>query len=507
MAEDAETAAAAQSARFLTFSEGDNLYAVPVQRIAEIVRVPMLAKVPHAPAALLGLANLRGSILPAASLSGLLKRAPKPTTAQARAIVIDGAAPFALFVDAIQALVSVEPKRIETRFSEVGANEGEHLVGAFAVDGKTVKILDLDLMLQGSFAPQERQKARRSVVGNAPTPKGAAETGVHSRQMLVTFEVAQQEYALDFSEVQEVVGVPDALTVLPGADAQVRGLVPYRNGLLPMLSLRGLMGLPAVDRSGREKMLVTRIRGVPAGLVVDAIRRSVAADPARMEDVPPVMAARIGGEAKVKAIYRSEAGGGLISVLAPDLLLKEETMRRLGNVAAPQPDLHAAVPSAKVGEINLLVFKLGEEEFALPVEAVDEVTQLPVKVTRVPKTPKFLEGVVNLRGEVLPVVDQRKRFNMPPLERPEGSRLVVVHSERHRAALIVDRVVEVLSTSPDTLEPAPDLTGEPIRLVKAVVNIEHESRIILILDAAELLSRAERDLLDSFQPKLPRQAT
>ena len=63
-----------------------------------------------------------------------------------------------------------------------------------------------------------------------------------------------------------------------------------------------------------------------------------------------------------------------------------------------------------VARRQFLVFRLGAEEFGLPIAAVDEVAAAPEKITRLPKTPKFLEGVVNLRGDVLPVIDQRRRF-------------------------------------------------------------------------------------------------
>jgi purine-binding chemotaxis protein CheW len=80
----------------------------------------------------------------------------------------------------------------------------------------------------------------------------------------------------------------------------------------------------------------------------------------------------------------------------------------------------------------------------LPISAVDEVARVPDQITRVPKTPNFLGGVINLRAEVLPVVDQRRRFNLPKFEGGEGRRLIVVRTERHRAGLIVDSVSEVL---------------------------------------------------------------
>ena len=109
--------------------------------------------------------------------------------------------------------------------------------------------------------------------------------------------------------------------------------------------------------------------------------------------------------------------------------------------------------------------------------------------------------MINLRGKVLPVIDQRKRFDMPPMEAAEKRLLVVVRTERHRAGLIVDSVSEVLAARAADLEPAPDIAGEARRLVEWVLNLDTSGRMILVLDPAELLSRAERGLLDAYQAR------
>jgi purine-binding chemotaxis protein CheW len=143
---------------------------------------------------------------------------------------------------------------------------------------------------------------------------------------------------------------------------------------------------------------------------------------------------------------------------------------------------------------------LGDDEFGIPIDAVVEVAQVPLQITRVPKTPKFLEGVVNLRGEVLPVVDQRRRFDLPRLEKNPARRLMVIKTERHRAGLIVDSVSDVLRTDRDNVAPPPELTDEKTsRLVRGVINLEKANRIVLLLDPTELLTRAEQGLLDTFQ--------
>lgn len=155
-------------------------------------------------------------------------------------------------------------------------------------------------------------------------------------------------------------------------------------------------------------------------------------------------------------------------------------------------------------ELIFLVFRLGDDEFGLPIDAVVEVARVPDQMTRVPKAPKFLEGVVNLRGEVLPVVDQRRRFDMPQSENLEGRRLVVVKTERHRAGVIVDSVSDVLRSNAAAIDPAPRLTDETSRLVKGVINLTSSKRIVLLLDPTELLTRAERGLLDKFQAERQR---
>src|SRR5271154_1537930 len=111
-----EVAGAAR--RFLTFRVDDRLYALPAERVSEVIRTPAVARVPQGPKSLLGLANLRGAIMPVASARGLLGR-PERSTAAPRAIVLDSGAPVALAVDTIGGLVSVDASRVESQQAEL----------------------------------------------------------------------------------------------------------------------------------------------------------------------------------------------------------------------------------------------------------------------------------------------------------------------------------------------------------------------------------------------------
>lgn len=499
-----EALADTSTSRFLTFCIGAQLYALRAEEVVEVMRVPVMARVPQAPAALSGIANLRGTVLPVVSLRELLGQPPldRKNAGNARAIVLDGAAPVALIVDSVQTLETATSQQIDAAANTVAASDAEKLLGVFttAQQNSAAKILDIQALLASAFA--NRARARRQATTTAvQAEKRDSDNDVAEIEVLVSFDVAGQEYALTLDAVQEILPLPESMTAVARAEAVVLGVISVREALLPLLSLRALLGFPARQREaeGREKIIVMRLAGALVGLVADRARTIVRADAASIDPMPPVLAARTGGEARVRAIYRGEAGRRLISILSPERLFREDVMQKL--LAEHNEGEGNAAPgeAANAAEQIFLVFRLGGDEFGLPIHTVVEVAQVPPQITRVPRTPKFLEGVVNLRGEVLPVVDQRRRFDMPKLEAMEGRRLVVIQTERHRAGLIVDGVADVLRVAADAIEPPPDLTDATTRLVRGVINLEQSQRLVLVLDPAEVLTRAEQGLLDTFK--------
>src|ERR1700760_687890 len=122
---DTETGFEAALQRFLTFRSEGRLYALPAGLIGEVIRMPAIARVPQGPKCLLGLANLRGSVLPVASVRAILGRSEMASTPSSRLIVLDGAAPVALAVDEVAALVNIEQSRISSADAELASETGE----------------------------------------------------------------------------------------------------------------------------------------------------------------------------------------------------------------------------------------------------------------------------------------------------------------------------------------------------------------------------------------------
>jgi len=490
--------ATAAATRFLTFEVDAQLYALRADEVAEVIRLPAMARVPQGPPALLGVANLRGAVLPVASLRVMLGGKPGADAA-ARVIVLDVGAPVAIVVDAVAALESADAGQIERPEKDLGTGGAANLLGAFAVAGtqRVARILDIRALLDAAFA-------RRAQAKPQDRPRDSAIRAHHTEsatttEMLVTFEVAGQEFALPLAAVEEILPAPADITAVARSEAAVLGLTSVRNRLLPLLSLRSLLGFAASTAvDDRQKVVVMKLGDSRVGLVADRARAIVAADSGLVDPLPPVLAARTGGESRIRSVYRGEGGQRLISILSPEQMFRSEVMQRLTEIGqAANAEQEEATPAGK--ELIFLVFRLADDEFALPIDTVVEVAHVPEQITRVPRTPKFLEGVVNLRGEVLPIVDQRRRFEMPSLDATATRRLVVVRTARHRAGLIVDGVSDVLRTTAAQISPPPELTDATSRLISGVLNLGESGRIVLLLDPAELLTRAEQGLLDTFQ--------
>lgn len=135
---------------------------------------------------------------------------------------------------------------------------------------------------------------------------------------------------------------------------------------------------------------------------------------------------------------------------------------------------------------SYLTFKMGEELFAFPVEQVIEILEVP-KITHVPRSPEYMKGVINLRGNVLPLIDTRIKFYLSPIEFTINTCVVVldieVEGELLRIGALVDSVLEVLEIPNNQLQPSPSIDAEyPLDFIKGVFKYQDEFVMCLSID-------------------------
>ncbi len=145
------------------------------------------------------------------------------------------------------------------------------------------------------------------------------------------------------------------------------------------------------------------------------------------------------------------------------------------------------------GEVQLVSFFVGEEEFGTDILMVEEIIR-PLPITRVPNAPHFVEGVITLRGRVIPIIDLRKRLNIGSVDVTRKTRKIIVDVDNKITGFIVDSVSQVLRIPKSSIEPAPEIVaGIDSEYIIGVSNLE--DRLLIVLDFRKILSIREKKAL------------
>jgi purine-binding chemotaxis protein CheW len=144
-------------------------------------------------------------------------------------------------------------------------------------------------------------------------------------------------------------------------------------------------------------------------------------------------------------------------------------------------------------EQQLVVFELANEQYGLDISTVEGIIKMQA-ITRMPQAPVFVEGVTNLRGTVVPVIDLRKRFGLQALEHTRDTRIVVVFMNKTKIGMIVDGVSEVLRIPEESIEPTPPMVSNVnSAYIRGIAKLEN--RLVTLLDLTKVLSLEEQAVL------------
>lgn len=505
---------------FVTFVVQGESYAFPMDSVEEIIRMPQVVRVPLGPESLEGLANLRGRILPVVSLRACCGLPPVEQDEATRVIVVDGGATLGFVVDRVSSVTSVDAARVDTTEQIGGTIDSDLLAGVIRPgrdDEELTKVLDVHRLVEGQFALLSERSSSTTSLGLGATGTAADGDDADDDTLeLVSFAVDGQEYALPIDRVQEIVQAPERVTTVPNSGDRLLGVMDLRGRLLPVVGLRQVFGLAPAPLEPQNRIVVVHVPSGPGqaatsvvGVVMDTVREVLRVPNALVAELPEFMS-RGNRAREVASVCRLEDGSRLVSVLSVERMFGAESFRAavedaVGSVLGADTTDDATDPAdgfdveegltvaverdgdAEDDEL-LVAFRLGEEEFAVDVDTVQEIIRVPETLIRVPKSLDFVEGLVNLRGAVLPVVDLRTRLGLARCARDERQRIIVLIVGGVRTGFIVDSVTEVLRVSGANLQPAPELSPEQARMIAQVAHLQGSGRMLMMLQPDHLLA-------------------
>jgi purine-binding chemotaxis protein CheW len=230
-------------------------------------------------------------------------------------------------------------------------------------------------------------------------------------------------------------------------------------------------------------------------LLVDKVRE-VLNMPKHQIDPPPQTLSET-KTVELSGIAKLENGKRLILLLDADHLIKDQELEKLGaatEASAKETQEHqVGETGAALGEQQFVTFRLGDGEFGIPIAKIQEIDRSS-KMTRVPRTADYVDGITNLRGEVVPVINARKRFNLPQKEADERTRVIIMELGGVKTGLLVDSVREVLNLATKDISAPPTSLSTTIdrQYISGIGKVDGDKRMIVLLDVEKILSRQEQ---------------
>jgi purine-binding chemotaxis protein CheW len=483
------------SGQLVTFTLDGVEFGLDIDRVQEITPRTDITPVPGSPSFVLGVVNLRGMIIPVLDSRLRFHLPPKAPTDKTRIIILGLAGqPTGLMVDSVAEVVKLDDFTLRDTPPLVAGVRSEYLAGMVTTGDRLITLINLEKILDSAeFGLREVLGENASGASTFMALDNAVEQ-VEDELPYVTFTLGRESFGIDLKLVEEIIEIP-TITKVPDAPPYVMGVICLRDQVLPLLDFIQLLQVePSENPVTGDMVILLSFGQAKLGIVVDGIQEIIRI---REQDIlpPPQTLSERESKDLEGVVVRSDHMVSLLRVL--DIITGEDQAK----IAAMSTSLikESTDDSADTHELPLVIFRLGPEAYSLRLHEVREIIMVG-NITPVPRAPSFIEGVLNLRGEVMPVIDLRERFGLERQKATNLSRIVITPIGGVSTGLVVDSVDEVKSVDHRRLEEPPRVTAVGTNaFIEKVARTEEG--VVFLLNVQRLLTDVEGQQLQAFQGK------
>jgi len=474
--------------QLVTFALGQEIFGIDIMNVQEIIRIPSITMVPQAAHYVQGVTNLRGQILPVIDTRTRFGMDKIASDVSNRVIVVDvNGKNVGLSVDSVSEVLRIEGDRIEPAPAAVSGVDASSIAGVVKLSGEQKLAMILDVAKICSIE-QGSAKSTSALAQKSQDFDNRKEAKKLEEVQLVSFQLGNEEFGLEIESVREIIRYPEIVKV-PNVSPYIKGLISLRDTLMPIIDMRIKLNMGNEEVTNSTRVVVVDLGGILVGLIVDKVYE-VTRVPKDTIFAPPQAIGSEAGE-RLKGIARLDGGKRIIMLMDLQDIISSEDLKQLDQ----KEDINAFEEKEdnyveEMDEEQMVVFRLAGEQFGVRITQVQEINRLS-KITKVPRAPGYVEGVVNLRGDVIPVIDLRKRFELERKEYTEFTRIIVSDINKKKVGLIVDEVLEVLRVPCKLLEDTPDILQDKQvqNFMDGIANLE--KRMIMMLNLENILLEKE----------------
>lgn len=468
----------------VVFWIGEEEFAFKISNVKEIIRIPSLTKAPNLPFYVAGLCVLRGQLLPVLDGRKLFGLIDKEQNENCRIIIVEtNGKSVGLITDKVSQVVSIDKSTIKEPPSSIKEIDGGVINGMLLLNkGKRViMLLDATKIIKTGQIKDESGK--QGNLGRSDNDKEIME-----EDQIIVFNVGKEEYSFNINNVKEIIRFPN-ITKVPNHTIYIEGVFSLRNQLIALINLGKLLGTDYKEPDEYSRVIIINTGKLTFGVIVDKASQvmRVSKDSFKMGN-QGVSSNRI---EYIKGFFNLNNGSRLVMLLESQKLISASDVNDLTNLDNKNSVEDTNLNTSEIVKSleKIVIFKLDKVEYGVRIDNVKEINRM-CEMSYFPGCPVFIEGMVSLRGDIIPVLNLRILFGLQTVEKNEFSKFIVVEYEKKSIGIIIDSASEVLGfskTSVEEISKSLKVNGE-ISYLDGVVKLNQGKRIVLLLNLKSVLS-------------------
>ena len=436
-------------------------YGISTEDINHIARVPSLMPLPLRPLGTRGLCSVGGSIVSMVDMNLLLDMSEVDLNASTtRLLSLNGIhLSNALLVSEVYNTVEIDPKNID--YLE---KKDDPVIAIYKHENQLIQVLSLSVLFSKMHKVEIPAKEIKAGRVKAETAKEE-----DSNRFLI-FSMSHEKFALNIDYLQEIILADIDFTSIAGTSDEVMGLITLREEIVTVIDLRKYYGFASTTKEANRILIISH-EGKKIGLYIDAIidiKNFYNKDVERMSD-------SFEGTKVAGVIHDKDQ---LISFFDDEVLLDifQKNEAFIDSVSEAKLE-----DNSDTSDLEVIVFKLASKEYAFDVESVDEIIDI-VSSTSVVFTDNSIDGIINIRGQIVPIVSLFHKLNIPRVVK-EDSKIIVCNINNNRTGFIVDSVSDILNVDKS------DIREDDDELFDKILYLENGNRLVLSMDINKIALR------------------
>lgn len=443
------------------------LFGISTASIGQILRVPEITSLALSPHEVCGLCAVGGGIVTVLDFNLLLGLSPCSGVDQANRVITlnEPLNTLALLVDEVTVSLSIDQEKIE--YLNVS---DEAIIAIVHHEEALIQVVSLEYVI----SVIRTVKVQAQAVSEKTNHNSADLLQANDKSRYLVFKMGSEEYALPIDALREILSADVHITAIAGSNEEIMGMMSLRDELVVVADLRHFFGLES-HVSDKNRIMIVQMHNKTLGLMIDEIVDIHEFSKADLDS--------LGGgndDHRMGGVIRNKEK--LISLIANGAI--ESLLERNSDIVVSNELASTEDNTAEM--IEVVIFKLGSEEYAFAIEEVAEIIDM-TPVTPVVNAADMVDGIINIRGQIVTIGSLAKCLGITA-STSNDQKIIICHAQKGRIGFFVNTVTDVLSVDPVQMREEESSDG----LFSNVIHLDEGKRLVLLFkrDVSQLLKGA-----------------